>query len=115
MSYQKAYFSHLFIKVKDLKTLKRLLEAIGLKLVYEDGKYFRFQGDNDFYIGVEEDKSATYSGSVEINIHIPNIENTYKKLKSLNISSLTKPKVMPWGVKHIFFVDQNGIKFSVWS
>lgn len=112
---EKASFSHLFIKVRNLSSFRELLETLGLKLVYQDDKYFRFQGDSEFYVGAEEDKTATQSGSIEINIYAPNIDEVFRKLQNKGYSDITEPKMMPWGANHIYFTDENGIKFSVHS
>lgn len=110
-----SYFSHLFIKVKDLPSIKQLFEIFGLKLVYEDGKYFRFQGSNDFYVGVEEgEKEAMENSNMEINIWVPDVKKTYKRLLDSGYE-VDPPKKMPWGARHIFFADKNGINFSVYS
>lgn len=110
-----SYLSHLFIKVKDLLSIKRLFEILGLKLVYEDGKYFRFQGSNDFYVGVEESEEETMANSnVEINMWVPDLEKTYKRLLDFGYK-IDPPKKMPWGATHIFLRDKNGINFSVYS
>lgn len=108
----KTYFSHLFVKVANIEDFCKLMEILGLELSQQDDKYFRYQGENGFYIGVEQDSSTEHSDSVEINVYVPDVEKAYKNLKDRGFD-VTKPQKMPWGIKHIFFTDKNEIKYSV--
>jgi len=112
------YLSHLFVLVKDSPRTRQLLETIGLRVVYEEegGSYLRFAGDGGFAMGLESTEGSPGSSpGVEINIWVPNVDETYNKLKAAGCTGLTTPQDTPWGARHTFFQDENGLRFSLFS
>ncbi len=110
-----AEFSHVFMVVSDLDAQRRLfIDAIGLQLLVDEGKYLAIGGDEGFRVGLEQGVARGCEGT-EINIRVDDLDSAYTRLLEGGVTVEGPPEEQEWGVRHVWFRDVDGRRMSVFS
>jgi catechol 2,3-dioxygenase len=108
--------SHLFVHVTDLRASRAFyVDRLGLDILLEEPGYLRVGGPEGFHIGMEEVPDHVGSEGIEIVVRVPDVDEAYERLRSLDVPFETPPQDMPWGARHAWLRDPSGYRLSIFS
>lgn len=102
------YYEEIFDVEADKDKIHSVLKAGGLTIAFYDKNHAESVMGFDF--------SESGNGMTYIGFNVNDLDEVYKRLKVLDITKITKPKIWPWGAKSFNFTDLDGnrIMFRSW-
>lgn len=109
---------HLFMRVSDLARARAFyVDLLGLQVLMEEpGGYLRVGTSDGFHIGIEAGDPAAVGGrGLEINLRVDDVDRVYADLVAQGVRFTAPPADQPWGARHAFFSDPDGVPLSIFS
>lgn len=109
-----ASLDHLYIVVTDLDRSVAFYERLGF-VVSRWGEYARLQGKDGMYIGMEQRADATAGSSVELVVHVDDVDRRFDELRAAGVAFDGEPDDQEWGARHVWLTDPDGNRLSLFS
>ncbi len=110
--------SHLFLLVGDLEQARFFYEdLLGLTVLVEEDGYVRLGGGEGFHMGIEQAPAGAELGGqgIEIVIRVDDVDRRYQELRGKGIEFEGTPADQPWGSRHVWLIDPDGNRISLYS
>jgi catechol 2,3-dioxygenase-like lactoylglutathione lyase family enzyme len=112
-----ASLDHLYVVVTDLERSVRFYgESLGLRVERWGDGYARIQGDEGFFIGMEERPPQEVGGrGIEIAVRVDDVDRRYQELTAAGVRFTARPADQEWGARHAWLRDPDGYPLSIFS
>jgi catechol 2,3-dioxygenase-like lactoylglutathione lyase family enzyme len=110
-----ASLDHLYMVVSDLDRSVAFYERLGFG-VARWGDYVRLEGTNGMYIGMEQQRDDSRTGSsIELVVLVDDVDARFEALQAAGVTFDGRPQDQEWGARHVWLTDPDGNRLSLFS